>query len=90
MFLKYILTAIVMTFTYANTDNCPILQYSSSNQCIQFSVSSGTGCAWMCQYCETQLDTTNYFFMDNVCTYNTGVGCVGNPIAGKMYTCCSL
>jgi len=59
------------------------------SQCIQFSVSSGTGCAWMCNYCETQLGTTNYYFTDGVCTYQQGQGCVGNPIAGKLYTCCS-
>jgi hypothetical protein len=66
---------------------CPILP---SNQCIQFSVSSGTGCAWMCNYCATQLGTNNYYFTDNVCTYEQGIGCVGNPIAGKTYTCCSV
>ena len=58
------------------------------NNCIQFSVSAGTGCAWMCNYCANQLGTFNYYFTDSVCTYQTG-GCVGNPIAGKMYTCCS-
>ena len=57
-------------------------------QCIQFSVGSGTGCAWMCNYCANQLDTNNYYFVDNVCTYQTGQGCVGNPVAGKLYTCC--
>ncbi len=58
------------------------------NNCIQFSVGSGTGCAWMCNYCANQLGTFNYYFQDGVCTYQTG-GCVGNPIAGKLYTCCS-
>jgi hypothetical protein len=62
--------------------------HNVSNGCISFSVSSGTGCAWMCQYCQDNLKTTNYYFTDNVCTYKTG-GCVGNPIAGKQYTCCS-
>jgi hypothetical protein len=60
-----------------------------TNQCVQFSVSSGTGCAWMCNYCATQLGTNNYYFTDGVCTYQEGQGCVGNPIAGKTYTCCS-
>jgi hypothetical protein len=59
-----------------------------TNNCIQFSVASGTGCAWMCNYCSSQLGTNNYYFTDGVCTYQTG-GCVGNPIAGKQYTCCS-
>jgi len=63
---------------------------SVSNNCVQFSVSSGTGCAWMCNYCASQLDTNNYYFTDGVCTYQEGQGCVGNPIAGKTYTCCSV
>ena len=59
------------------------------NGCVSFSVSSGTGCAWMCNYCANQLGTNNYYFTDGVCTYQEGIGCVGNPIAGKIYTCCS-
>jgi hypothetical protein len=62
----------------------------SSNSCVQFSVSSGTGCAWMCNYCASQLGTNNYYFTDNVCTYQQGQGCVGNPVSGKTYTCCSV
>jgi hypothetical protein len=58
------------------------------NNCINFSVSSGTGCQWMCNYCANQLGTNNYYFTTDVCTYQTG-GCVGNPIAGITYTCCS-
>ena len=60
-----------------------------SNNCITFYISQGTGCAWMCNYCATQLGTNNYYFTDNVCTYQEGVGCVGNPYAGSSYTCCS-
>ena len=60
------------------------------NNCVTFSVSSGTGCAWMCNYCANQLGTNNYYLTDNVCTYQEGTGCVGNPIAGKSYTCCSV
>jgi hypothetical protein len=67
----------------------PELLSSQTNQCVQFSVSSGTGCEWMCNYCANQLSTNNYYFTDNVCMYQQGQGCVGNPIAGKMYTCCS-
>jgi hypothetical protein len=62
----------------------------SSNSCLQFSVGSGTGCAWMCNYCASQLGTNNYYFTDGVCTYQSGKGCVGNPIAGKTYSCCSV
>jgi hypothetical protein len=43
----------------------------------------------MCQYCAANLGTDNYYFTDGVCVYQEGVGCVGNPIAGKSYTCCS-
>jgi hypothetical protein len=60
------------------------------NNCVTFSVSAGTGCAWMCQYCATALGTNNYYFTDNVCSYQEGIGCAGNPIAGKSYTCCSV
>ena len=59
-----------------------------SNGCITFSIGPGTGCAWMCNYCENQLGTTNYYFKDGICSYQSG-GCVGNPQAGGSYTCCS-
>jgi len=65
-------------------------QVSGTNNCVQFSVTSGTGCAWMCNYCASQLATNNYYFTDGVCTYKEGQGCVGNPIAGKTYSCCSV
>ena len=58
------------------------------NNCISFIVGPQTGCEWMCNYCANQLGTNNYYFQDNVCTYQTG-GCVGSPLAGKTYTCCS-
>ena len=58
------------------------------NNCIRFSVGTGTGCVWMCNYCAENLGTNNYYFTDGVCTYETG-GCVGNPQAGVNYTCCS-
>ena len=58
------------------------------NNCINFSVSQGTGCAWMCSYCANSLGTNNYYFTTDVCKYESG-GCVGNPQAGVTYTCCS-
>ena len=60
-----------------------------SNSCVTFSVTSGTGCAWMCNYCASQLGTNNYYFTDGVCSYQEG-GCVGDPVAGKSYTCCAV
>lgn len=59
-----------------------------SDSCVTFSVTGGTGCAWMCNYCANKLGTNNYYFTDGVCTYESG-GCVGNPVAGVKYTCCS-
>ncbi len=60
-----------------------------SNNCIYFTVGSGTGCDWICNYCANMLSTGNYYFPDGVCTYMSG-GCVGNPVAGKMYSCCAV
>jgi hypothetical protein len=59
------------------------------NGCVNFSVSAGTGCAWMCNYCSGALGTNNYYFTTDVCTYQEGTGCVGNPLAGVTYTCCA-
>ena len=58
------------------------------NNCVSFSISQGTGCAWMCSYCADKLGP-NYYFTDNVCKYQSG-GCVGNPLSGVTYTCCSM
>lgn len=58
------------------------------NNCISFSVGSGTGCDWMCSYCATNLGTNNYYFTTDVCKYQSN-GCVGNPQVGVTYTCCS-
>ena len=59
-----------------------------TTNCISFTVAAGTGCAWMCNYCADQLKTNNYYFTTPVCTYQPG-GCVGNPMSGVEYTCCS-
>lgn len=64
------------------------LSEKTENSCVTFSVTSGTGCAWMCNYCANALGTNNYYFTDSVCQYQSG-GCVGNPQAGVKYTCCS-
>jgi len=64
-------------------------QTCSTNGCVTFSVVAGTGCAWMCNYCANALGTSKYYFTNGVCTYQQG-GCVGNPIAGVDYTCCSI
>jgi hypothetical protein len=61
----------------------------ATNNCISFTLSPGTGCAWMCNYCANNLGTNNYYFQPAICTYQSGVGCVGNPLAGVTYQCCS-
>ena len=95
--LKYI-AALFSLFSVSNGLNSRevSLVYGSlnglsnvSNNCVSFSVSVGTGCAWMCNYCANQLGTNNYYFTDNICTYQSG-GCVGNPSVGVSYTCCSV
>ena len=61
---------------------------SVMSRCVSFTIGQGTGCAWMCNYCQNELGTTNYYFTTPVCTYQPG-GCVGSPLTGVQYTCCS-
>ena len=82
-FFTAILFSTIAFFSRA-TDVC-----QGENACVSFSVTSGTGCAWMCNYCANSLGTNNYYFTDGVCKYQDG-GCVGNPQAGVQYTCCSV
>jgi hypothetical protein len=87
-----IITFLLSLFVIVNSNNkineeCENTTYLPNN-CISFTVGSGTGCSWMCSYCANTLGTNNYYFTDGVCTYQTG-GCVGNPISGVKYTCCS-
>jgi hypothetical protein len=87
-FATTVFTLISMFFSVkANEETC--VNDERGYNCISFSVGPGTGCAWMCNYCATQLGTNNYYFQDGVCTYQTG-GCVGSPQSGKQYTCCSI
>lgn len=86
MKIANLLLGLVSLFVVRGEETCK--QIVPNNNCISFSVGSGTGCAWMCQYCENNLGTTNYYFTNGVCTYETG-GCVGNPQVGVVYTCCS-
>jgi hypothetical protein len=68
--------------------NVVLGQVCDPDGCITFSVAAGTGCAWMCNYCQENLGTTNYYFTDGVCTYAPG-GCQGDPQVGVDYTCCA-
>ena len=83
---SFLLSLLAMTNANINKKNAT---NQCTAQCIVFTVTSGTGCAWMCNYCANQLGTNNYYFTDGVCTYEEGQGCVGSPIAGKSYTCCA-
>lgn len=87
VFTTTILPSSIITST--SPQNYSQVGIIPANNCASFSVASGTGCAWMCNYCANTLGTFNYYFTDNVCVYQTG-GCVGNPVAGKTYTCCSV
>jgi hypothetical protein len=86
--MRYFTSLILLLLTVVNGQN-EVCKVTPANNCVTFTVSQGTGCSWMCNYCANQLGTNNYYFTDNVCTYQQGVGCIGNPIAGKSYTCCS-
>lgn len=95
--LKTIFSLFLLLASFINSNvltNTSLQNYTQIgitpvNNCVQFQVSSGTGCSWMCNYCANALGTFNYYFPDGVCTYQSG-GCVGNPLAGKVYTCCSV
>jgi hypothetical protein len=86
--LLFLLSTAFGARTKTCYDDSNIIKSNTPNSCVTFFVSQGTGCAWMCSYCASQLGTNNYYFTDNVCTYQQR-GCAGNPIAGKSYTCCS-
>jgi hypothetical protein len=83
-FVKLLLLIVGLSSAFTKAD-CNTL----SSNCVTFSVGSGTGCSWMCNYCASQLGTNNYYFTNGVCTYQQGLGCVGNPQAGVQYTCCA-
>lgn len=92
--LKYIL-ALTSLFSFGlstkskEISNLYNYNQSTPNACISFTVSSGTGCDWMCNYCANNLKTNNYYFTNGVCQYQSG-GCVGNPMVNTQYTCCSM
>ena len=92
-FITNVLLIILASATSAFSVNAPYCENKATitpqNNCISFSVSSGTGCAWMCNYCANNLKTNNYYFTSDVCQYQSG-GCVGNPMANTQYTCCSM
>ena len=80
-----LLAAVVGALALATT----LATVEQTVECVDFSLSAGTGCAWMCNYCATTLGTDNYYFTTDVCSYQEGVGCVGSPQAGITYRCCA-
>ena len=89
--ISKLLLLVLALFSGVNSHvvSSQVPQVVPSNGCYTFTVGQGTGCQYLCNLCSTQLGTDNYYFTDNVCTYESGVGCVGNPLAGKQYTCCA-
>jgi len=92
--LKYLFSLFAVTSVatissnFTNMTNYVDYTNYSPNSCVSFTLGSGTGCDWMCNYCANSLGTNNYYFTDQVCTYYPG-GCQGNPLAGVQYTCCA-
>ena len=83
----YFTSVVLLLLTVVNSQK-EVCDVTPSNNCVTFTVSQGTGCAWMCNYCTSELGPT-YYFTTNVCKYEPG-GCVGNPLPGVQYTCCSV
>ncbi len=83
--MKFLAACLAMLAFTSNAE--PSVQ--PVNGCVSFTVGAGTGCAWMCNYCAGALGTNNYYFTTDVCKYEEGVGCVGNPQSGVTYTCCA-
>lgn len=84
-----IISRLFAAFALASAAAAAAESVQPVNGCVSFTVSAGTGCAWMCSYCANQLGTNNYYFTTDVCKYQEGAGCVGNPLAGVTYTCCA-
>ena len=75
--MRFISILLAASFYLANAlDKNTCGEIVPNNNCVSFSVGPGTGCAWMCQYCQDQLGSTNYYFTDGVCSYQEG-GCAG-------------
>ena len=89
LFSLFIISVSTTTVLENESNKCINLN-ESNNKCISFTIGQGTGCEWMCNYCDEMLGTSNYYFQDGVCLYKEGSGCVGNPIAGHKYTCCAV
>lgn len=88
--MRFLSLALMISYLVSGSNEtylCDTL--SVQNNCAEFTIASGTGCQWMCNFCQETLGTNNYYFTDGVCMYQTG-GCVGNPQTGVKYTCCAV
>ena len=88
--LSLVFALFLSVFVFQSADAGNNLPHLTQNNCVSFTVGTGTGCSWMCNYCAQQLGTNNYYFEDGVCKYDpVQGGCVGTPQSSVQYTCCS-
>ena len=59
-----------------------------ASNCFSFVLGSGRACPWMCNHGKNALCSPNSYFADGACAYQPD-GCISNPVAGQVYTCCS-
>ena len=74
----------ILGLVYSDDKTCKDI--IKQNNCVSFTVSQGTGCSWMCEYCQNELGTTNYYFTDGVCNYECKNGYEmrdANKLTGK-------
>ena len=90
LFSLYFIAVSTTTGLENEPNNKCISLNEPNNKCISFTIGQGTGCDWMCNYCAEMLGTSNYYFQDGICKYKEDSGCVGNPISGHKYMCCSV
>lgn len=86
MYLNFLTLPMVLYAYFVSNMNSTWVEKYEISPCLTFTVGSGTGCDWMCNYCASKLGPS-YYFTTDVCQYGSG-GCVGNPVAGESYTCC--
>ncbi len=55
--------------------------------CVGFTAGEGTYGTGICEYCEQQLGTTDYSFLNGV--HPAPVGCSTLPVPGRQYVCCA-
>ena len=61
-----------------------------TNNCVTFTIGHTITCPMMCRFCSNTLRQLHFYFTDNVCMNRGDVRCVGYPVPGMNYTCCSI